>query len=242
MHRLHLLLVLGLIGPLLVLGCTREVISVQTAGAETTGISVTGEGKVTAEPDLVLLTLGIEAQEATVELARQRGAEAMERVLAALKGQGVADRDIQTRRLSITPVERADRDGRVRREGYRVTNTVLAKLRAVDRAGAAIDASAAAGGDLTRVQGIQLTIEKPESLREQAREKALADARARAQQVARGLGVVLGPARHFSEGTVSLPRPVALQAREAVAAPQTPISPGEQEVVVTVSVVFAIGG
>ncbi len=242
MRKLSAVFTLGVIGPLLVLGCTREVISVTAAPAEAGGIGVTGEGKVAVEPDQVLLTLGVESQEATVELARQRAAEAMDRVLAALKAQGVAERDIQTRRLSITPVERADRDGRVRREGYRVTNSVLAKLRAMDRAGAVVDAVAAAGGDLTRIQGIQFAIENPESAREQARDKAMADAKARAQQVARGMGVSLGPLRHFSEGTVSIPRPIAFQAREAAAAPQTPISAGEQEVVVTVSVVYAIGG
>ncbi len=241
MGKLTAVFGLGLITPLLVLGCTREVISVTPPSAEATGISVTGEGRVAVEPDQVLLTLGIESQEATVELARQRAAEAMDRVLAALKAQGVAERDIQTRRLSIAPVERADRDGRLRREGYRVTNNVLARLRTVDRAGAVVDAVAAAGGDLTRVQGIQFTIENPESAREQAREKAMVDARARAQQVARGMGVSLGPLRHFSEGAVSIPRPLTLQVREAAAAPQTPISAGEQEVVVTVSVVYAIG-
>ena len=241
MGKLTAVFGLGLITPLLVLGCTREVISVTPPSAEATGISVTGEGRVAVEPDQVLLTLGIESQEATAELARQRAAEAMDRVLAALKAQGVAERDIQTRRLSIAPVERADRDGRLRREGYRVTNNVLARLRTVDRAGAVVDAVAAAGGDLTRVQGIQFTIENPESAREQAREKAMVDARARAQQVARGMGVSLGPLRHFSEGAVSIPRPLTLQVREAAAAPQTPISAGEQEVVVTVSVVYAIG-
>lgn len=242
MRKLIVVVTLGLITPLLVLGCTREVISLTPQSTETTGISVTGEGKVAVVPDQVLLTLGIDSQEATVELARQRAAEAMDRVLAALKAQGVAERDIQTRRLSITPVERADRDGRVRREGYRVTNDVLARLRTVDRAGAVVDAVAAAGGDLTRIQGIQFAIENPENVREQAREKAMADARTRAQQVARGMGVSLGALRHFSEGAVSIPRPVTLQVREAAAAPQTSVSPGEQEVVVTVSVVYAIGG
>ncbi len=126
------------------------------------GVWVTGLGEVTAVPDIATLRLGIEAQAATVAEARSQAAEAMEKVMTSLKDNGVAEKDIQTQYFNISQVTEWDR---IKEEeqvvGYRVTNTVTAKIREIDKAGIIIDAAAEAGGDLTRVNGISFSVDDP---------------------------------------------------------------------------------
>jgi hypothetical protein len=212
-----------------------------------TGISVNGEGKVTVTPDLAILTLGVESREATVAEAQTRAAEAMDAVMKTLKDAGIAEKDIQTQRFSIYPVTRWIKDeDREQIIGYRVTNTVTAKIRQMDKLGEIIDAVAGAGGDLTRISNISFTVEDPTPYYTQAREKAVKDAVAKARQLAELAGVTLGKPIYISEGMAYVPRDVDVWYEKAGGAPApvpypaTPISPGEQEIRLTVSIVFAI--
>ena len=208
------------------------------------GIWVTGQGKVTAVPDIVTLRLGIEAQEVTVAEAQTLAAEAMDRVMAALADNGVAKKDIQTQYFSIRQVTRWDeiRDREIV-IGYRVTNMVTAKIRDIDKAGSIIDAVAVAGGDLTRIDNIAFSIDDPSGYYEEAREKAMVDAKDKAEQLARLGGVKLGKPTYISEG-ISYPITqrgmVEMAPIPAPAAPPTSISPGEMEISLTVQVAYAI--
>ena len=126
------------------------------------GIWVNGEGKVSVAPDLAVVQLGIEAQANTVAEAQSQASTAMDAVMKALKAAGVADKDIKTQYFSINRVTRWD--DKLQREeviGYRVSNLVTAKIRAIGKAGDIIDAVAEAGGDLTRINGISFTVENP---------------------------------------------------------------------------------
>ena len=209
------------------------------------GIWVNGQGEVSAVPDIATLRLGIEAQEANVTLAQSRAAEAMDRVMAALKDNGVADKDIQTQNFNIHRVTRWDKD--LEREvviGYRVTNTVAAKIRELDKTGATIDAVAIAGGDLTRIDGISFSVDDPSAYQEEAREKAMADAKTKAEQMAELAGVKLGKPTYITENSY-IPSPVFrqdfLQTAEAGAPKaETQISPGEMEISVNVQITYAI--
>jgi hypothetical protein len=204
------------------------------------GIWVTGQGKVSVVPDIASLSLGIEAQAATVAEAQSQAAEAMDRVMTALADNGVAEKDIKTQYYSIYPVRRWD-DGKETLIGYRVTNTVTAKIRDIDRAGAIIDAVAEAGGDLTRINGISFSVDDPSAYQEEAREKAMADAKAKAEQLAALAGVTLGKPTYISEWGIQVPYPMAVM-EAAVSAPlaATPISPGEMDISLSVQVVYAI--
>ncbi len=204
------------------------------------GIWVTGQGKVSVVPDIVSLSLGIEAQAATVAEAQNQAAEAMDRVMTALTDNGVAEKDIKTQYYSIYPVRRWD-DSKETLFGYRVTNTVTAKIRDIDRAGAIIDAVAEAGGDLTRINGISFSIDDPSAYQEEAREKAMADAKAKAEQLAALAGVTLGKPTYISEWGIQVPYPLAVM-EAAVSAPavSTPISPGEMDISLSVQVVYGI--
>ncbi len=205
------------------------------------GIWVTGMGEVSAVPDIVSLRLGIEAQEVSVAEAQTRADEAMDRVMAALTDNGVAEKDIQTQYFSIRRVTKWDR---VKEEetvvGYRVTNMVAAKIRDIDKAGAIIDAVAEAGGDLTRIDSIGFSIDDPSAYYEEAREKAMAEAKAKAKQLAELAGVTLGKPTYISEG-IQAPPPIRYEQTVAPAAtPATPISPGEMEISLTIQVAYAI--
>jgi len=206
------------------------------------GIWVTGQGKVTIVPDIVTLRLGIEAQEASVVEAQTKATEAMYRVMAALTDNGVAKKDIQTQYFSIRRVTKWDR---VKEEeivvGFRVTNMVMAKIRDIDKAGSIIDAVAEAGGDLTRIDSVVFSVDDPSAYYEEAREKAMADTKIKAEQLAKLADVKLGKPTYVSEG-IQVPPPIYPRAvyEEAPVPAATPISPGEMEISLTVQVVYAI--
>lgn len=208
--------------------------------AQEEGIWVTGEGEVMAAPDIATLRLGIEAQGETVAEAQSQATEAMNSVMAALADNGVVEQDIQTQYFSIRQITRwVDEEQVV--VGYRITNMVTTKIRDIDNAGAIISAVAEAGGDLIRVDSIAFSVDDPSVYYEQARQEAMADANAKAEQLAELAGVTLGKATYISEG-ISYPIYPRDYTYEMVVggAPETPISPGEEEISLTVQVAYAI--
>lgn len=203
------------------------------------GIWVTGEGKVSVVPDVAILILGIEAQAAVVAQAQQQAATAMNAVMSTLDEHGVAGKDITTQYFSIQPVRRYE-NGREILIGYRVTNIITVKVRNIEDSGSIIDAVAAAGGDYTRINSISFTIDDPEDYNKEAREMAMADAEAKAKQLAKLGGVKLGKPVYISEGGGYIPPVVFRDFGLMEGAAPTPISPGETELQLTVQVVYSI--
>ena len=212
---------------------------------QNTGIWVTGQGEVMAAPDIAELRLGIEAKADTVSKAQTQASEAMHKVMAALKDNGVAEKDIQTQRFSIYPVTRLikEKDEEVI-TGYRVTNIVVAKIREIDKAGVIIDAVAKVGGDFTRIRGISFDVKDRTPYYEEARTKAMKDAKNKAIQLANLAGVGLGKATYVSEGAIYWPSPVRdfleWEGGAPVPAAPTPISPGELKLTVNIQVIYEI--
>ncbi len=206
------------------------------------GIWVNGEGKVTAVPDVAIISLGIEAQELTVAEAQAKAAEAMDKVMKALENAGIDRKDIQTQYFNIQKVTRWDNDKQNEVViGFRVTNTVTAKVRDVTKAGTTIDAVVAAGGDLTRINSVGFTVDNPASYQEQARVKAVNDAVAKAKKLADTAGVKLGKPTFITENSY-IPGPIYrdMAAAEGAPAPVTPISPGEMEITANVQIAYSI--
>ena len=206
------------------------------------GIWVSGKGVVTVTPDIATLRLGVEVQAATVAAAQSQATVTMDEVMAALTDNGIAEKDIQTQYYSIRQVTKWDRDDEEEVViGYRVTNTVNAKIRDIDKAGTVIDAVAAAGGDLIRIDSIDFSVDDPSAYYEEAREKAMADAKAKAEQLAELAGAKLGKATYISESS-QVPPPIYRQDvyEEAMSAAETSISPGEMEISLTVQVAYSI--
>jgi len=249
---------LGAIGVVLILGATMALAGCSSEGTSLTGgsfkidlnsqqegIWVNGEGKVNAVPDVAILSLGIEAQEVSVAQAQSEAAAAMDKVMAALKGGGVAEKDIQTRSFNIQRVTRWDDDRQQEITiGYRVSNMVTAKIRKVDKAGSVIDAVTAAGGDLIRINSIGFTVDDPKPYQEQARVLAVADAAAKAKKLADTAGVKLGKPSYISESSY-VPGPIyradMLAKAEGAPAPvATPVSPGELEITTNVQLAYDI--
>ncbi len=207
------------------------------------GISVAGEGRLTAVPDVAVLTLGVEVTATTVDQAYQDANKAMDGVIAALKAAGLAEKDYKPTQFNINIIRRTV-NGEDTIQGYRVNNQVSAKVRPVAAAGKVLSQVTAAAGNAARVQGIQLTLDDPAKLQTQLRDMAMGDARARADQLAAKAGVKVGtPISIQDGGTPVTPRPldipVASLARGA-AASDAPINPGELEVRQTVAVTYAI--
>jgi uncharacterized protein YggE len=219
-----------------------------TAGDGTSqpaGIWVSGTGTVTVVPDIAILSVGVSDKEITVVAAQATAADAMTKLIAALKANGIADKDIQTTGYSIQQVTRYDNiKNEVIPDGYNVSNTVNAKIRALDKVGAIIDAVATAGGDATRINGVSIQVEKPEGYFGEARGKAMADAKAKADQLASLAGMKLGAAYYITENSGYTNPPIPYFAKDMAggiaAQAVTPISAGETEVTLTVQVAYAI--
>ncbi len=212
------------------------------------GITVSGAGSVTAAPDVVYLDYGVQTQDTTVAPARAKAADAMTAVLASLKSNGVAEKDIQTTSFRIDPVYNYNDKTRPNQPiivGYQVSNTARAKLRDLAKVGTAIDAAAAAGGDTIRINGISFGLDNPKALESQARDLAIKDAIAKAQQIAKGTGVKLGDPISLSESSYTPMTekavPAAMAGRAADSFAPTPINGGELGVSINIQVVFAIG-
>ena len=221
-----------------------------TDGASQSGIWVSGTGTVAVAPDLAVLTVGVEARASNVQEALDDAAAAMTAIVATLEAEGVESQDIQTRSFSINPEynwrERTDDEGGRYSErvltGYTVNNRATVRLHDLERVGEMVDLVARAGGDLTRIEGVSFTVQDPEPHRAEAREAAVEQARAKAEQFARDAGVTLGRIVVISEGGgVPAPQPFAeVAAFRLDAGATTPISEGELEIKATVQMVFAI--
>ena len=213
------------------------------SGSQNTGIWVTGTGEVTVTPDIAILEVGVEIQEPTVTEAQAIASATMEKITTALTDSGVKKEDIQTRYFRIWQQTR--RDNFTDQEtitGYRVTNMVTAKIRDIDKAAGVIDAVTEAGGDLTRIDNISFSIDDPSDYYELARQEALSEAKAKAEQLAGLAGINLGQPTYISEGSLSIPiQRSTVDFEGAIEAPSgTSISPGELDITLTVQVIYAI--
>ena len=238
--------ILGLIAllavGLLALACT-ETTLVQSDRDQSPGISVSGSGSVFGEPDVAILTLGVEAQADSVGEARADAAEAMDAMIAVLKDGGVDDGDIQTSRFSVQPRYNF-RDGEQELIGFFVENLVTVKIRNIDDTGTLIDDVVEAGGDLTRVQNLRFTIDDPEELQQEARRLAMENAKSKAETLADAGGVELGAPRSISESS-SGARAFAFDEFAFIAdldggGASTSIEAGELEVQIQVQVVYGL--
>ncbi len=211
------------------------------------GIWVSGSGEVTVTPDIATLRVGVEAQEATVAEAQAKASEAMDKVMISLADSGVAKEDIQTQYFRIR--ERTRWDDETNQEvviGYRVTNRVTARIRDIEKVGSIIDAVVEAGGDLIRIDDLGFSVDDPSAYYDEAREKATADAKARAEKLAAQTGVTLGKPTFISESVHMPPIYEGMLyagggAPMPAPAPAPPsISPGEVKVSLTVQVAYSI--
>lgn len=205
-----------------------------------TRLDISATGEVARVPDVAIISAGVQTLQPTATGAIEENATKMERVRAALKRAGIADRDIQTSAINLNPEYQYDQNRPPRLTGYRATNTVNVKFRDLKRTGAILDALVAEGAN--QINGPNLTIDKPETALDEARTKAIANGRARADLYARTLGMRVVRLLSVSEsGGYAVPPPMpVMMAERAMDAAQTKIDPGTQQLQVSISMSFEL--
>ena len=209
--------------------------------AEARQIHVTGEGVVSAAPDIAMLTFSVRSQapgasEAFAQTTRLAGA-----VLAEVEAQGVEARDRQTVQINLNPIyarENGRGYDRNRVAAYEAVMTLNVRLRDIDKAGEVIDAAVEAGAN--GLDRFHLTFDDPSALQDQARIAAVEDAMAKAEAMAEAAGARLGEVVTISTQGSGGARPAVLT-RSSMAAEAAPvIAAGEQDLRVTVSATFTL--
>jgi uncharacterized protein YggE len=196
-------------------------------------VTVVGLGTVSGTPDTATMSFGVEAHAGSAAGAFGAEASAAQRLIDALSGAGVAHKDLQTQGLSLYQDPQQG--------GYTASSSVTATLRDLAKAPAQIDAGVAATGNLARLQGVSLYISDTSSLMSSARQAAVKDAAARAADYAKSAGLRVAGVVSMSEQSDTSPiryQPMA-GAAAASLAPQ-PIEAGQQDLTVTVTVVYAL--
>jgi uncharacterized protein len=207
-------------------------------GAPPAAISVTGEAQISAAPDQAQIDAGVTSEARTAREASDANNAAMGKVLLALKGAGIDERDYQTSRLSLQPQYPPNRNtGPSAISGYRASNRVTIRLRDVTKVANVIDVLVAAGAN--EIGGINFVVSQPSKVLDDAREKAFADARRKAEIYAKAAGVTLGEALNISEGGGPGP-PIFRSKMAAPMAAGAPVAQGEETLSVSVTVSWAI--
>lgn len=202
-------------------------------------IVVSGEGVVSAEPDMATVFVGVSRQARLAEDALQSASEAAAMVLARLAAEGIEARDIQTRNIGLSPQYARNNDGsRPRVTGYVASNDLTVRVRAFDRLGAVLDAIVVDGAN--SMNGLSFDVADRLDLEQTARAQAVGVAREKAEVLAEAAGVTLGPVLTISEGGAgpvpfAADRGMMMEARAAV-----PVAGGEIDVRASVTLVFEI--
>jgi uncharacterized protein YggE len=219
---------------------------VGAAQAQTSGndqvrsISVSGTGRVKAEPDIANVSVGVTTQGKDAGEASRKNASAMDAVIKALLDMGIAESDIQTTSLSLSPTYDWD-DNPPNIVGWQASNMVNITVRDIESVGDVVDAATKAGA--TNVNGISFRVEDPTQAEAEARAAAVAAAESKAKQLAVAAGVNIVEVLTISESGGQAPQPIYLARSEAsfdTAAASTPVLPGEVELSISVFMQYEI--
>ena len=224
--------------------CSKTTTVSDGATSESAGVTVSGYGEVISTPDTGFFSVGVEVRAASVAEAREGAARAADKVLASLKSNKIDDKDIKTSGLSINPeYDYSKPSGQPRIIGYVVSNSVDVKVRKLDSFSKVVDDAALAGGDAVRLNSIRFALDDDAKSLEAARDLAMADAKKKADQLARAGGVALGKPVSISEqqgaGGDLLQEKFAGQRAPATGLAFdsfTPIQPGTGKITINVTV------
>lgn len=209
-----------------------------TAAAERT-ISVSGQGRVSARPDMAVVWLGVQTEADTAGDALEENSVQMQSVISTTLEAGVEEDDIQTQGIRLQPIYDQPQDAQEREvQGYRASNIVEVTVRNLDELGTLLDAAVEAGGNT--IDNIRFEIGGSDEVLAQAREAAVDNARAKAEQLASLLNVELGDVLTISETSFSPPMPVVFEEAAADRATAVPVQPGTQSIEVSVQITWQI--
>jgi len=210
-------------------------------------ITVSGEGKIQVTPDVAEMSFGMTTGvQTTAKAASDKVSNDMRKILAAVKAQGIEDKDITTENFYLSPVYDWT-DGRQRLRGYEATQSLRVKVRNLDKVGDVLTAATDNGAN--QAGGVQFTLEDPEGKKDEARTEAIANAKKKAEELAAQLGQELGDVQSFNENSGGWYPPM-MYAREAYAtggmdgdmakAQSAPMPAGEQDLTVSVTITYEL--
>jgi hypothetical protein len=236
-----------LLAAVLALGSASMTVSAQTPvtpqiPADATLLAVSAQAEASRVPDIATLSVGVVTQAVDGNAAMRQNAEQMAKVMTAVKAAGIAERDIQTSGVSLSPQYRYEQNEAPKITGYQASNTVNIKVRDIPRLGEVMNALAEQGAN--QIYGPTFGIDRPDPVYDEARLAALKKAQARAETYATALGVRVRRIVSISEGGGGGFQPIMVKSMarmEDSAGAAPPISPGENSVSVNLDVVFELG-
>jgi uncharacterized protein len=231
---------------------TNQVLNTSTT---TNTISFNGEGKITAKPDVSVVNLSIVTEAPTSKAAQDDNSKKSDAVVNYLKAQGISDKDIKTTSYNIYPQYSSPKpcpltvgigypctNDTQKISSYQVNETIEVKIRSLDKVSGILDGVVSAG--VNQVNNLGFQIDNPEKMKGEARDKAIADAKAKAVDLENKLGIRLGRIVNYSEGGNGWVMPMFMKAESADgrgAPPPSPAVPsGENEISVNVTITYQI--
>jgi len=211
-------------------------------------ISMSAEGKVAAVPDLATISLGVLTHADTAKKAQSDNADKSNEIIEFVKSKGIDAKDITTTQLSVYPsYDYTSTPSKIK--GYDANQTLTVKIHGIDKStekiGAIIDGATSAGAN--QVQGVNLSFDDPDNLRQDARKQAIDKAKQKAQELADQAGLKLGRIVSISEGSVGYPVPLPYaydslgsKAMGGGVSSAPAIEPGSQDITATITVVFEV--
>ncbi len=212
----------------------------QTASITGTRLEVQARGESRVVPDVATISTGVVTQSTDAATAMRDNAAKMARMITALKKAGVADKDVQTQAVSLSPQYRYRDNEAPLITGYQASNMLSVQFRDIGKSGAILDVLVKEGAN--QINGPTLSFEKPEAALDEARIKALKTLQARAALYAKAAGMKVKRIITLAEASdYSAPMPIMARAEMSMdASAKTSISPGEQSLGVTLSAVFEL--
>lgn len=212
------------------------------APENTRQIQVEGGGEVHVKPDIARVTLGVTTgPQPSAKQALDMLSQKFQKVVQAVKEAGVAEKDIKTTNLNVNPAYDYN-GGQQSIRGYEASESIEVKIRNLDKIGEIVAKATAQG--VNQAGGVVFDVDDPDGLRQEAQAQAIADARSKAQKLARDLGVALGSVKAFAANDRRNPYPIAFEAKQVDGAAGAPISPpvptGTYDTTVTVTITYDI--
>ncbi len=204
-------------------------------------MTLTGTGEVFVAPDMATVNLGVSSFHKQASQAMTMNSKSMAKIFNALKGAEIEPRDIQTSSLSLNPQwdRRSNSNNEPRIIGYNAQNTVTVRVRDLGKVGPVLDLLTKLGAN--RINSISFGIQKPRPHQDEARKRAVKDARIKAELYVEAAGVKLGQIISINEnGGVQRPQPMARMEMAAMASDAVPIAEGELGIRSTITIVFEL--
>lgn len=203
-------------------------------------ITVTGEGRSSAAPDLATIQLGVTTQADSAAAAMDDNSTRQQAVIEALTAAGVPEDQIQTSGLNLNPLMQYGENQAPAVTGYQAVNMVSVRITDLPALGTVLDAIVGAGAN--EINGITFTREDGDAASDQARSDAVSDARRKAQVLADAAGVDLGPILSISDMPTGNQPPMPMMRMEAASADAVPIQPGQVQMQAAVQIDYALAG